>query len=223
MTGGAFATVADFNTALVRKTLSGFVTVAPPDSDALTAATLFDAAGLLALPAGYLQLGLIGDDGAQFSRSTDLSTVSSWGSKAPSRQDVKTDTTTMQITCNELRAITLAMYYGVDPADIVADATSKAISIAKSAIPAHPNWRVAVIGVDTATAGEVLMCRHLPYASITAYGDDQWAASTDAAAPGFGFTFTGFDDPDSGVDEYFFAGGVGWAALLTDMAIETAT
>lgn len=221
MPGGAFATVADFNNALIRKTLSGLVAVAPPTVAALTDTDLFDATGLLPLPTGYLQLGLISDDGAQFSRSTDLSTVSSWGSKAPSRQDVKTDTTTLQVTCQQTIAINLALYYGVDPADITADATTKAIAISKNAIPVHPNWRVAVIGVDRAAAGEVVMCKHLPYASITAYGDDQWAASTDAPAPGYTFTFTGFDDPDSGDDELFFAGGVGWAGLLTDMAITT--
>lgn len=223
MTGTLFADLQDAKRQLIRKTLQGLVATAPLSAAAITGDTFADAAGLLALPAGYEQLGVVDDNGAQFSRSVDTSTVTSWGDVEPSRQDIKTDTTTLVVACNETRAASMGLYLGVDMSGVEATHLTGVVSIDKPQVTQLPQRRVLVIGVDTIDAGEIYIGRHLLSAKITAYNDMQLNSSADAASPMWGVTFTAFKDDTAGVSERWLFGGIGWRALLADMGITEAS
>lgn len=222
MTGTDFAALLDAKRQLIRKTLQGLVAVAPISSAAITAATFADVDGLLALPTGYKQLGVVDDNGAQFARAVDTSTVTSWGDVEPSRQDVKSDVTTLQVVANETRGQTIGLYTGADMTTVEADHTTGVVSIDKPAVPTLPQWRVLVIGSDTTDDGEIYMARHLLFTKITAYGNMQLNSSADAASPAWDITFTAFKDPTAGTAERWLFGGPGWTALLADMGITQA-
>jgi hypothetical protein len=223
MTGTAFADLLDAKRQLIRKTLQGLVAVAPVSSDAITGPTFADVAGLLELPAGYKQIGVVDDNGAQFSRAVSTAVVTSWGDVEPSREDVTSDVTTLQVVANETRAATLGLYTGADMSAVEADHTSGVVSIDKPAVPVLPQWRVLVIGSDTTDAGEIYMARHLLFTKITAYGNQQLNSSAAAASPSWDITFTAFKDPDAGTAERWLFGGPGWTPLLADMGITQAT
>jgi hypothetical protein len=220
-TGAAFATLAVKKNQLIRKTLDGLVTYAPPSATALTAATFADANGLLPLPSGYLQVGKCTDDGAQFSRSVDTSTVTSWGDVEPSREDVKTDTTTLAVVCNETSAATLGLYIGIDLSTVEADATTGVLQLDKPALTQTPYMRAAAIGMDSTPDGEIYICRFLPSAKITDFADMQMQSSSDDALT-WGVTLTSFVDDELGTSERWLFGGPGWLALLDDMGITQA-
>lgn len=222
-TGTPFATLLDAKRQLIRKTLQGLVAVAPVSSDAITQATWADAAGLLALPAGYMQLGLADDNGAQFARAVDTSTVTSWGDVEPSRQDVKSDVETLQVVSNETRAATIGLYTGVDMSAVEADHVTGTVQIDKPAVPTLPEWRVLVVGMDRTDAGEIYIARHMLFGKITAYGNQQFNSSADAASPAWDITFTGFKDPTANTAWRWLFGGPGWTALLADMGITQAS
>lgn len=223
MTGTVFATLQDAKRQLIRKTLQGLVAISPVSGDAITGATFADAVGLLALPETYMQLGVVDDNGAQFSRAVDTSTVTSWGDVEPSRQDVKSDVTTLQVVANETRAATIGLYTGADMSTVEAAHTTGVVSIDKPGVPVLPQWRVLVIGSDTTDAGEIYIGRHLLYTKITAYGNQQLNSSADAASPTWDITFTAFKDPVAGTAERWLFGGPGWIALLADMGITQAS
>lgn len=217
-----FAALAVKKNNLIRKTLDGIVTYAPMSADALTASTFADATGILPLPASWVQVGKCTDDGAQFARSVDTSTVTSWGDVEPSREDVKTDTTTLQIACNETNAATLGLYTGIDMSGVEAAASTGVLMLDKPSLPQQPNYRVAAIGLDRTDDGEIYICRFLPNAKITDYAATAMQSSSDDALT-WGVTFTSFVDDDLGTSERWLFGGAGWLALLSDMGISQAT
>lgn len=221
-TGAAFDTLAIKKSQLIRKTLDGLVAYAPASAAAITDVTFADASGLLPLPTGYLQLGKCTSDGAQFSRSMDVSSVTSWGDVEPSRQDVKTDTTTLQVASNETNAATLGMYIGVDMTGVEADATTGVVSIDKPSLARVPYQRVVAIGVDLTDDGEIYIARFLPAAQVTDYADVAMQSDSDDAFT-WGVTFTSSKDDVLGTSERWLFGGPGWLALLSEMGITQAT
>jgi hypothetical protein len=218
MTSTPFATLKEAKNSLIRKTLDGIVAYAPMSADPLDE-SFADATGINALPAGWLQVGKCTDDGAQFARSVDVSTVSSWGDTAPSREDVKTDTTTLAAVMNETNAASIGLYTGVDLPD--AAAVTGVLMIDKPTIPQLSTMRAAAIGMDRSPGGEIYMVRFLPSAKITDYADQAMQSDSDDALT-WGVTWTSFVDDDLGTAERWLFGGPGWLALLDDMGITQA-
>lgn len=220
MTSTPFATLKEAKNSLIRKTLDGIFAYAPMSADPLDE-TFADATGIAALPADWLQGGKCTDDGAQFARAVDVSTVTSWGDTAPSREDVKTDTTTLAVAMNETNAASLGLYIGTTVPD--AAATTGVLMIDKPALPTLGSFRAAAIGLDRSPSGaEIYMVRFLPSAKITDYADQAWQSSSDDALT-WGVTFTSFVDDDLGTAERWLFGGPGWLELLADMGITQAS
>lgn len=199
---------------LIRKALEGSVFAAPITAPAITALT-DTTSELLDLPTGYVDLGFMSDDGAQFSSEIDSSDVTSWGSVEPTRRDITQDVTTLQGFFQETNKMTVALYTNVDAASLVPDATSGELKVDKPDRPASRHYRILTIGVDLADAGEIYYARFLPRASVTDKDDQAFQSGDDPL--GWPVTMTAYKDSALGTSERFFFGGPGWKALLADM------
>lgn len=209
-------TLKDKKNELIRKGLEGSVFVGQITVPAITAAGLFDAVSgeIKALPVGMDDLGWTTADGAQFARAITSSDIASWGSGEPTRSDVTADTTTLQVTAQETKLLTLGIYTGAN-LESYAAAANGTIEVQKPSRPPSRYYRVASIAVDLADEGEFYLVRYLPRAKPTDYAD-QAHANGDSAIE-WGFTFTGFEDATLGFAEDYILGGPGCKALAVEM------
>jgi hypothetical protein len=217
----AWETLKNHQTHLIRKSLEGSTFLAPVSAPSVAALTGADSA-LLALPTGYADVGLMSDDGAQFASDVESSDITSYGHVQPTRRDITSDVTTLTVFMQETKKLTAALYSGVDPDTLVADAASGEVQIAKPDRPANRYYRVLTIGVDLADAGEIYIARYLPRASVTDK-DDQNFQSSDDEALGWPITLTAYLDSAVGYAESYFFGGPGWKALLADMGFDSSS
>ena len=119
-------TIRNKQTELIRKALDGSVFLAPITADAIDTLTQDSVATpgtpeIKALPADWDDLGWLTSDGARFSRDVSNSDVTSWGSVSPTRTDITSDTSTLSVTCQETKLLTIGLSTGADLAAIVAD------------------------------------------------------------------------------------------------------
>lgn len=170
---------------------------------------------LAALPSGYDDLGWLSSDGAQFSRDVSASEVTSWGSVSPTRTDITSDTTTMTVTAQETKLLTIGLATGADLSGIVPTALTGEVSIAKPSRPKSKSYRVLSLAVDNGDAGEIYIARFLPRAKVTSYAEQSLGGGDDPIT--WGVTFTGEEDSTLGYSERWIFGGPGWNALLPDM------
>jgi len=176
---------------------------------------------LLTLPAGWDDLGWLTGDGAQFSRDVSSSEVTSWGSVSPTRTDITADTTTLTMTAQETKLLTIGMATGADLSATVAAFQTGEVSVAKPVRPKSKHYRVLSLAVDQGDAGEIYIARFLPRAKVTSYAEQSFSAGDDPVT--WGVTFTGEEDSDLGYSERWIFAGAGWNALLSDMGFTQAT
>jgi hypothetical protein len=219
MAGSSYSALQTKKNQLIRKALNGSVFIADVDATAITALTDSTDKKLATLPAGYTDLGWLSDDGAQFSRDTDTSDVTSWGSTEPTRSDVTKDQTTLQVACQETKLTTIGLYLGVDTSTVTADSTSGEVQIAKPSTPVARHYRVLSIAVDETDDGEIYIARFLPNGKVTAFDDQNQNSGDDPIM--WSVTFSSFKDEALGYSEKVFFGGPGWSALLTDMGFSS--
>jgi len=218
MAGVSYDDLQQRNAALIFKALQGSVFVAPSSVAAITALTDTDKL-LKELPEGYEDVGWISDDGAQFSRDTDTSDITGWGSVEPLRSDVTQDTTTLQMEALETKKSTIGLYTGADMDAVTPDPVSGEVSIQKPARPGFRYYRVLAVAVDLTDDGEYYVARFLPRARVTDY-DDQNMQSSDDSPITWPVTMTGYEDPLLGYSENYLFGGPGWATRLAAMGFE---
>lgn len=209
---------------LIRKALEGSVFLTPTLTEttvinSLTTNTAVDpdpaVIELAPLPADYDDLGWLTNDGAQFSRDVSTSEVTSWGSVSPTRTDVVSDTTTMTVTAQETKLLTIGLSTGADLSALVPDAVTGELAVAKPARPRSRHYRVLSLAVDLGDAGEIYLGRFLPRAKVTGYAEQSHGGGDDPVT--WGVTFTGEEDSALGFSERWFFGGPGWQPLLTEM------
>lgn len=221
MVATPYAGIRNKQAELIRKALQGSVFIGEPSVTAL--ATLTDTttgatqSQLLALPAGMEDIGFTTTDGAQFSRDVSTSEVTSWGSAAATRTDINSDTSTMTVTAQETKALTIAMATGVDLTTLKtsADAASGEVSIERPARPSSKTWRVLSLAVDEGDAGEIYIARYLPRGKVSGFEPQSFGGGDDPIT--WGVTFTGEEDSALGYSERWIFGGPGWKALLDQM------
>jgi hypothetical protein len=216
-------------TELIRKALDGSAFIADIDVAAITALTELVPAvvgppavpehiDLAELPVGYDDLGWLTGDGAAFSRDVSSSEVTSWGSVTPTRTDITADTTTLTVTAQETKLLTIGLATGADLAGIVPDPDTGEVSIAKPARPKTRHYRVLSLAVDQGDGGEIYVARFLPRAKVTGYSEQSFGAGDDPIT--WGVTCTGEEDSDLGYSERWLFGGAGWNALLEEMGFD---
>lgn len=216
------STLQDVNTALLRKTLNADVFIAPRSAAAIDETTLFDAAtgDIKTLPAGYLSLGSTTIDGAQFARALSTSNVTTLQSLAPARIDVTGDEITMQIVCDETKLVTMGLQTGADTAGITAGANG-VVRIDKPKDPAKVEYRVFAISEDLTDGSEFFICRYLPNALVTSYGNQKFGRGDDPIQTDV--TFTAQYDSTEATDHSWIWGGIGMKALLVPMGLADAS
>lgn len=175
---------------------------------------------LAPLPAGYGDLGWLSSDGAQFSRDVSTSEVTSWGSVSPSRTDVTTDTTTMTVTAQETKLLTIGLATGADLSAAVAAFQTGELSIAKPTRPKSRHYRVLSVAVDQGDLGEIYIARFLPRAKVSGYSDQSFGSGDDPIT--WGVTMVGEIDSALGYSERWIFGGDGWNALVAQMGFTQA-
>lgn len=207
-------------TELIRKALDGSVFVADVTAAAIANLTTYTAGppaviDLTPLPTEYDDLGWLTNDGAQFSRDVSASEVSSWGSVTPTRTDVTSDSTTMTVTAQETKLLTIGMATGADLTGITPAVNTGEVSIAKPARPKSKHYRVLSLAVDQGDAGEIYIARFLPRAKVTGYAEQSFGGGDDPIT--WGVTLAGEEDSTLGYSERWIFGGPGWNALLVPM------
>lgn len=214
-------TLQDRKAELIRKALAGSVFIAPM-ATALPAAMTGPAGDLTELPAEWVDLGYLSkDDGASWSRATDLSEVTSWGALEPTRSDIRSDVTSLAVTAQETKKLTLELYENVDLAAVTPTTGSGEVAFSKATRPAPRFNRLFAICQDGEGADAVYIGKLAPRAQVTEVGDQVWS---DGDSPiTYPLTFSAKVDADAGYAIRYFFGGPGWKAMLTDMGFPAAT
>lgn len=207
-------------TELIRKALDGSVFIADITADPIADLTTYTAGppvviDLTPLPTDWDDLGWLTSDGASFSRETSSSEVASWGSVTPTRTDVTADTSTLTVTAQETKLLTIGLATGADMSAITPDAQSGEVSIAKPSRPKSKHYRVLSLAVDQGDAGEIYIARFLPRAKVSGFSDQSFGGGDEPIT--WGVTLTGEEDSDLGYSERWIFGGAGWQAILADM------
>lgn len=211
---------------LIRKALDGSVFLADLSADPIAALTVATGVApdqtvdLAPLPAAWDDLGFLSGDGAAFARDVATSEVTSWGSVTPTRTDITSDTTTLTVTAQETKLLTIGLATGADLANIVPDAGTGEVRIAKPARPKSRHYRVLSLAVDEGQGGEIYIARFLPRAKVSSYAEQSFGSGDDPVS--WGVTLTGEVDDDLGYSEEWMFGGAGWKAILTDMGFPAA-
>ena len=214
---------------LIRKSLDGSVFIAPPSADPIATLTQYRAAvvgppavpagvELAALPEAWDDLGWLTGDGAAFSRDVSSSETTSWGAVTPTRTDITADTTTLTVTAQETKLLTIGLATGADLANVVPDAQTGELRVSKPLRPKSAHYRVLSLAVDQGDDGEIFIGRCLPNAKVSSYAEQAFAGGE---VP-WGVTFTGEIDDELGYSEQWLFGGEGWKALLTKMGFPAA-
>lgn len=212
---------------LIRKALDGSVFIAPFADDAGTPTAVIAAMtaktgtapneviDLVALPTGWDDLGLLSTDGASFASETTSSDVTSWGEVTPTRTDIISDTTTLTVTAQETKAITIGLIAGIDALALTPSATTGEVSFAKPTRPTSAHYRLFSVAVDEGAGGPIYIGRFLPRAKKSNQGEQVFGGGEDPIS--YPLTFTGEVDDALGYSEKWYFGGAGWQALLEEM------
>ena len=211
---------------LIRKALDGSVFLSDLSADPIDNLTVATGVApnqvidLAPLPTDWDDLGFLSGDGAAFSRDVATSEVTSWGSVTPTRTDVTSDTTTLTVTAQETKLLTIGLATGADLANIVPDAGTGEVRIAKPARPKSRHYRILSLAVDEGEGGEIYIARFLPRAKVSSYAEQSFGSGDDPVS--WGVTLTGEVDDELGYSEEWLFGGAGWNALLTKMGFPAA-
>ena len=201
---------------LIRKALAGSVFVAEMTAVLPASLTTGADAELAALPGGYTDLGWMSkEDGATWSRESEVSEVTSWGSFEPTRRDINQDVTGLQVTAQETKLKTLELYNSVDLSAVVPDAVTGEVAFSQPTQPAPRYYRVLAIAVDGVGSDAVYLGRLLPRANITERGEQVWSDGDDPVA--YQMTLSATVDSVAGFSVRHFFGGPGWRTLLSRM------
>lgn len=167
---------------LIRKGLQGSIFVAPTSvTDEI--ATLKDATGLLALPAGYTDVGRITkDQGASWTRAVETSDVTSLGSATPTRTDIVSVTSGLSFTMQESKRQVFELHNGQDLSAVTYDANGN-VSFDAPDRPADLYYRVLALFKDGEGADAVYFAKWLPRAKVTDTGEQSWNESNEIQYP----------------------------------------
>lgn len=202
-------------TELIRKPLAGAVMLAPVTAALPATLTTGTDSSLATLPTGYNDLGLITKaDGLSWSRAVDSAETTSWGFSDPTRRDITSDVSSLQLTAQETNVHTLGLYNNLDLTTVVPDVSTGEVSFAQPLRAATRFYRLFAISVDGVGADAIYIGRLLPRAMVSDIGDQAW---TDADEMAYQVTITATPDLTAGYSIRHFFGGPGWKALTADM------
>lgn len=201
---------------LIRKALDGSAFLAPITADPITNLTGPDSM-LVELPTDWDDLGWLSGDGMQYGRDVSTSDVTSFGSTTPTRSDTTADTTTVTVSAQETKLLTLELATGADLRNLVPVAGGGVV-IAKPTRPKARHYRYLGVAVDDSDDGEIYIARDLPRVKPTQYAEQSFGSGDDPVV--WGVTLTAYKDSALGYAERYHFGGPGWLALLDKMGFQ---
>ena len=212
-----FAALASKQDELIRKALDVSLFVAPFSADPIVALTGADST-LAALPTGYVDGGLMTDEGLRFGRDVESSDITSMGRVEPTRSDIESDVGTVQVDFQEVNITTIGLYIGADMSTVTPDPTSGEIQIPKPARPTVRYYRILALGMDEIEEGEIYVAKFFPRARIVTWEEQAWQKGDSAIQ--WGMTFQAYVDETLGYSEMPIFAGPGWQAQLAAMGFD---
>lgn len=216
------AALADHKSELIRKALEGSIFIAPHTATAISTMTSGAGGALVALPAGYVDVGFVEKSNAvTWSRSVTTQEVMVWGDIFPARRDITKDDSSLKFTMLETKRTAMELYYGVDLSSTTANATTKEVSFAQPSRPDTKFYRVFGLFQDGAGSDAIYVGRFYPRASITDMADQKWSDDSDPVA--WDVSMSAVTDTDLGYPVKHYFGGPGWQAILSDTGFTSAS
>lgn len=178
----------------IRKGLQGSIFVAPMSvTDEITA--LKDGSGLLAIPAGYTDVGRITkDQGATWTRDTETADVTSLGAASPTRTDIISVTRGLAFTMQESKRQVFELHEGQSLTGVEYDANGN-VSWDAPDRPADLYYRVLALFKDGEGVDAIYFAKWLPRAKVTETGEQVWNEENEIQYP---VTMSAFVDDDFG-------------------------
>lgn len=207
---------------LIRKALEGSVFIAPFSAEPITAMTSGASSALVALPDGYVDVGLVEKSTAvTWSRNINTEEVMAWGDIFPVRRDITRDDSQLKFSMLETKRTALELYYGLDLSSTTANATTKEVSFAQPSRPQTKFYRVFGLFQDGEGDDAIYLGRFYPRASVTDMSDQKWDDDSDPLL--WEVSLSAVTDTDLGYPVKHFFGGPGWAAVLADTGFTAAS
>jgi hypothetical protein len=195
---------------LVRKALYGSVLVqdyTPAVATTFATYNPFDAdTGLLnALPAGWIDLGYLSEDGIEFGKETEFADTMAWQSRDKLRSDATSDQDTATLTFLETKPQIEAIYNSL-PMNTMPDVGATNYNYIKPAVPALLFRSLLFIGVDGSAEQVEYVVRLWPRVLMTGPDNVTWNASSEASWP---MAFQPYPDALSGFSSKTWRDGPG--------------
>lgn len=191
MTVQTFESVRKHNNLLIRKALEGSIFVKPYDEADQPITQIFTTAGGLIIPSGFEDVGLIDKKQAQkWARDTGTSDVESFGYGEPTRRDVNKDTSTVDFTMQESKALVMGIYNMADYSQVKPDADGNII-VDKPGRPGVKKYTLLSLSKDGGGADTIYFARIMPNCQVTKVGDQTLGEDEAVVYP---VTFTGYRD-----------------------------
>lgn len=215
-----FAELQNVQADLIRKAKAGSAFLAPVSAVAVDETFVTTAAATLApLPLEYDDLGWLSSDGMGFSRDVATSDITSFGATSPTRSDITSDTSSVTITCQETKLLTIGLATGVDTTAIqTPTAVTGAVIVRKPKTPSSKYYRLFCISKDDGDAGDIYVARFFPRAKVTSFSEQSFGGGDEPIS--WGVTMQGYPDDTLGYSESWLFGGPGWNALVADMGFD---
>jgi hypothetical protein len=211
-TPASLDTVADRNSALIRKALGGAMLLAPWPS-APVVATLTATGGQIVVDSDYESVGWIAEDGLAWEVNQDVSEVNGWGSGTVLRRDVRSETETVQFTALETKRLTKELQLATDLSATTMSAAGEVV-ITKATRPGTKYWRALAISSDGEGAQRYYLAKFFAKASAER-GGQTWSGGDDPL--GYDTTLTAYVDDVAGFAVREFLFGEGALAAAADM------
>lgn len=209
------------NADLIRKMLDAVIVVAPYSAAVPTSFTAGATAALQSLPTDYRPIGWVTkDDGYTWSRETDMSETTSHGSSEPTRRDINSDVTGLQMTAQQTSRLTLELSNNIDLSGATPTATTGELGFNRSVSPSTKYFRLIAIGQDGTGTDAFYNIVVLPRAMVSEYGEASWSDSDELVYP---LTWSATPDPVLGYSYRQILAGPGAKSRLAAMGFPAAT
>ncbi|MFI5974806.1 phage tail protein [Streptomyces sp. NPDC051452] len=143
--------------------------------------------------AGWIDLGNVSEDGLTEALNENRQEFKAWGRTGAVRTQVTERASTFKVTFMETSAWTLALYYGIDLADMTSSGTgaSQFLSFEEPQAPEPQYYALGMDVIDGDKPARIIVAR----AEVTDKGDRPYKSDTNQA---FELTFSSLTAPNGG-------------------------
>jgi hypothetical protein len=143
---------------------------------------------------GWINLGYVAEDGGLTEAlNQNIQEFKAWGHKSAVRTQVTDEQSTFKVTFMQTNAWTLALYYGVDIADMTSSGTGSTqfLAFEEPQLDEPLTYAIGMDVIDNTAPNRIVVAR----AQVTAKGDRTYKSDTNQA---FELTFSSLTAPSGG-------------------------